>query len=224
MNLIFDLDGTLIDSAPDVTDSLNHALRTGGFSPIPIELVKTFLGRGAKFLVEKTLEYNGELHGEKQVKHIEESFVKIYSENPVEKTTLFPGVRKTLEALLVNKIEMALCTNKPRKTTLPVLKKLGMEKYFSAVCCGDDVKHPKPDGRHVIASMTKFRDPAKLTIMVGDTENDIVAAKYAGIASIYVTFGYNLKPNLETFATAFINDFSEFPEIINAISQQHSTS
>ena len=98
-----------------------------------------------------------------------------------------------------------------------------MGKYFSAVCCGDEVTHPKPDGRHIKSTMAKFRTLTKLVIMVGDTENDIIAAKRAGIPSIYVTFWYNIISNLEASATAFITNFSDFPEVVNTISNQYSS-
>ena len=223
-NIIFDLDGTLIDSAPGVTWSLNCALKTAGREELSVAQTIEFIGWGADHLVCKALEQTGGIENKSEPDEIRKHFLKIYYQNPVKNTAIFPGALEVLKILQNKRFPLALCTNKPKKMTLLILKELELFEFFSVVCCGEDVKHPKPDGRHIIETLASFNNIHPLSIMIGDSENDILAANDAGILSILTTFGYCHQPYKDLSPTAMLNNFSEFFDILKSIEEQTALS
>lgn len=209
--ILFDLDGTLIDSAPGVAWSLNRALADEGRAALSVDRVKDLVGKGAVHLVADALKDTGGMEGEAQRDKVKDAFLQIYSENPVQDTIVFPGAMGVLDELHAAGTPIALCTNKPRKTTMPVLDMFGMTPYFPTIVCGDDVPHSKPDGRHLLDTLAAMGMAGATTVMVGDSENDILAAHDAKMASICVSFGYCHMPYDELKPTVLINHFSEFP-------------
>jgi phosphoglycolate phosphatase len=215
--VLFDLDGTLIDSAPGVAWSLNRALADDGRAPLSVDRVKDLVGKGAHYLVADALEDTGGMIDDAHRDRIKDAFLQIYSENPIQDTIVFPGVMGVLEALRDDNVAMALCTNKPKKTTMPVLDAFGLTPFFPVVLCGDEVENRKPDGRHLhdtIAMMGRTGAPA---VMVGDSENDILAAHDAGIPSICVSFGYCHMPFDELKPTVLIDSFDDFAAALAGI-------
>ncbi len=221
--ILFDLDGTLIDSAPGVAWSLNQALVAEGRATLSVERVKDFVGKGAVHLVADALKDTGGMESEAQRNKVKDAFLQIYSENPVQDTIVFPGVMDMLEELHSTNMPIALCTNKPRKTTMPVLDVFGMAKYFPVIVCGDDVPHSKPDGRHLHDTLAAMDMVGATAIMVGDSENDILAAHDANMASICVSFGYSHMPYDELKPTILIDHFSEFPAAFATLREQAYT-
>jgi len=220
--ILFDLDGTLIDSAPGVTWSLNKALAEEGRAALSVDRIKDLVGKGAIHLVADALKDTGGMESDAQRDKVKDAFLQIYSENPVQDTIIFPGVMDVLDELHVKEIPIALCTNKPRKTTMPVLDIFGMTKYFPIIVCGDDVPNSKPDGRHLLDTLAAMDMFDATAIMVGDSENDILAAHDAKMASICVSFGYCHMPYDELKPTILINHFSEFPAALAALHEQAS--
>lgn len=215
--VLFDLDGTLIDSAPGVAWSLNRALADDGRAPLSVDRVKDLVGKGAHYLVADALEDTGGMIDDAHRDRIKDAFLQIYSENPIQDTIVFPGVMEVLETLQGDNVAMALCTNKPKKTTLPVLDAFGLTPFFPVVLCGDEVENRKPHGRHLhdtIAMMGRAGAPA---VMVGDSENDILAAHDAGIPSICVSFGYCHMPFDELKPTELIHTFDDFAAALERI-------
>jgi phosphoglycolate phosphatase len=218
--ILFDFDGTLIDSAPGVAWSLNKALAEEGRATLSINRVKDLVGKGALHLVTDALVDTGGMRDTVQRDRVEERFLQIYSENPVQDTIIFPGAIEVLQALQDQQMPMALCTNKPRKTTIPVLDVFDMKKYFPTIVCGDDVINKKPDGRHLFDTLTAMGLPHAIAIMVGDSENDILAAHDAKMASICVSFGYCHMPFDELKPTILINHFSDFSDALAELQRQ----
>jgi len=145
--------------------------------------------------------------------------LRIYAENPIQDTIVFPGVLDVLNKLRDDGVPMALCTNKPKITTMPVLDAFGLTQYFPVVLCGDEVTHRKPDGRHVLDTLKLLGgDPAK-AVMVGDSENDILAAQDANVATICVSFGYCHMPFEDLKPTVLIDSFDKFAD---ALAHVHS--
>ena len=204
--LIFDLDGTLIDSLPDVRVSLNRALAAAGRREITLEETKAMIGWGGRVLVEKALELTGRAGTEEEIASIRHDFLEIYAAHPAVLTTVYPGVRQTLEDFQAAGIAMGLCTNKPLVTTTPVLEALLLDGFFTVVSCGDKVPHPKPDGRHVLEVIERLGVGTQAAAMIGDSESDIDAARDAGVASVAVTFGYAHVPPHELGADALIDE------------------
>ncbi len=221
--ILFDLDGTLIDSAPGVAWSLNKALAEEGRAALTVDRVKDLVGKGAVHLVADALKDTGGMESDAQRDKVKDAFLQIYSENPVQDTIVFPSVMDILDELHTTEIPIALCTNKPRKTTMPVLDMFGMTKYFPIIVCGDDVPHSKPDGQHLLDTLTAMDMTGATAIMVGDSENDILAAHDAKMASICVSFGYCHMPYDELKPTILINHFSEFPAALATLQEKSST-
>lgn len=215
--ILFDLDGTLIDSAPGVAWSLNRALADEGHGALSVKQVKGLVGKGVVHLVADALAMTGGLENEAQRDHVTAAFLKIYSENPVQDTILFPHALETLDALRAGGVPMALCTNKPRITTDPVLEAFGLLPFFRVIVCGDEAMHKKPDGRHLHETLEKLNVADAHPVMVGDSENDILAAHDAGILSICVSFGYCHMPFEELAPTVLIDSFKDFPRAMGQI-------
>ena len=217
--LIFDLDGTLIDSAPDVCASVNRALGETGRRELTLEETKDMIGWGGRVLVEKALALTGEPGNPDDIDRVLQGFLDGYAAHPVEHTTLFPGVLEALERFEADRVNMGICTNKPTKTTSPVLEALGLERFFKLVSCGDSVPHRKPDGRHVLLVAEGLGATVETAAMVGDSESDITAAIDAGVKSVVVTFGYAHAPVEELGADALIDRFEDLPDALAAISE-----
>jgi phosphoglycolate phosphatase len=215
--IVFDLDGTLVDSVPDVRAALNRTLSEEGRKGLSIEEVKGLVGWGAAPLVEKALVMTGKAGSADQVIDIKDRFLADYRLRPSEHTVLYPGVRSVLDRFYKEGVNMGICTNKPVITTTPVLEAFDLGRYFSAIVCGDKAAYPKPDGRHVIETLEKMKAGGKSAVMVGDSESDITAAKNAGIPAIAVTYGYCHGPLDALEADRFIDDFSTLPDVLKSL-------
>ncbi len=214
---LFDLDGTLVDSVPGIAWSMNRALSEAGHAPLSLDEVRGLIGRNADEIVTHALSRTGGTPDPEEVKRVTSSFLQTYSENPAKDTVLFPGAIGVLERLAGEGAPMAICTNKPRKTTMPVLDVFDLGRFFPVIRCGDDVPHRKPDGRHIYMTLDDMNRTANDAVMVGDSENDILAAHDAGVPSICVTFGYSRVPFEELKPTALIGSFAEFFDAVDAI-------
>ncbi len=218
--VLFDLDGTLVDSVPDVRWSLNQALAAEGRAEVSIDQVKDYVGQGARQLAERALRDTGGMLDDAQHKRLLDGFLNTYRDNPVQFTTVFPGVFEALSRLQARGIKLAICTNKPDVTTWPVLRTLGFDTIFPVVLCGDKARKQKPDGAHVTQTAEMLGvDPADC-IMVGDSENDILAAHDANVPSVCVTFGYCHMPLEELKPTRVIDHFDALDDAIDQITKE----
>lgn len=189
--VFFDLDGTLIDSVHDVHLCLNSVLAEYGRTELSLAEVTSLVGGGAQIMTHRALEMTGGVETKNQVRDVVDAFLSLYSNNPVRLSKIFPGGTNLLETLQGENIQLAICTNKPRITTDPVLAHFNLDKYFSLVRCGDEVPHQKPDSRHITDMITEMGLKTEDVIMVGDSDNDICAAHGAKVRSIAVTYGYD---------------------------------
>ncbi len=216
--ILFDLDGTLIDSAPGVAWSLNEALKRAGRAELDIGTVKDYVGKGAQHLVTEALKHTGGLESEEQARFVAEDFLATYRDNPTADTVVFPGVIDALEMLRTMGLRMAICTNKPQVTTVPVLEAFALDGYFDVVLSGDRAKFQKPDGRHILETLELLDAGPGGAIMVGDSENDILAAHDAGVPAICVSFGYCHQPFEELEPVFLIDSFDDFDTALKTIS------
>ena len=208
--LIFDLDGTLIDSALDLHTSINHTLKTFKKEEIDINAVRKYLGNGAKMLVTRALSGGEDEYNEDEVKKALKVFMDHYRKNSCNKTYLYDGVKETLEKLTHKKV---IVTNKPYEFVEGILEKLDIKHFFEFWIGGDSLDEKKPSPKPLLYVCNKLDINPKNAIMIGDTKNDIFAAKDANIKSIGVTYGYGknievYKPNL------IINHFKELLTVI----------
>lgn len=217
--LIFDLDGTLIDSAPDVCAAVNRVLETAGRRRLTLAETKDIIGWGGRVLMEKALALTGDQAAPEDIDRALEAFLVTYAAHPADHTIVFPGVIEALEKFKAAGIKMAICTNKPTATATPVLKAMGLDGFFDVVSCGDAVPHKKPDGRHVLVCAAQLGVTAETAVMIGDSENDIRAAIDAGVPSVCVTFGYAHVPLDEIGAGTLIDHFDDLAQALNDMSK-----
>lgn len=215
--IIFDLDGTLIDSAPDVCRALNRTLVSYGRRSHETEEVKEYLGQGARVLMEMALKKTGSVPSSDVIDKLTSDFLTDYAANPVVDSTIFPGAIPVLNELQNQGAKLAICTNKPSITTAPVLERFSLGSYFDAIVCPDHVENRKPHADHIRATVEAVDGNIQNAIMIGDSENDIDAAINADIPSIAVTFGYAHRKHEDLGATALISHFDELIETLESI-------
>lgn len=200
--VLFDLDGTLIDSVPDLAAAIDQMLLSIGKAPAGEIKVNRWVGNGAAALVKRALadsDQGEELHLALFPNELEdEAYVSAYSvfetayaQRLTHATGLYDGVLFVLAGLSSINIKLGLITNKPRQFTLPLLQALNIHHYFDDIICGDDLKFKKPHPLPVLTSLDNLSISAKHAIMVGDSISDIKAAIGAGVKSVAVTYGYN---------------------------------
>ena len=216
--VIFDLDGTLIDSAPDICGALNRTLTKIGRRPHNIAETKSYLGHGAHILMGMALEATGPIADEDTITDLTKQFLEDYAKYPVIDTVVYPGVFAALDDLKAQGATLALCTNKPNLTASVVLEILKLDAYFPTRVCGDQASTKKPHGDHIRDTLSRAGGDASSTaIMIGDSENDIYAAIDAGVPSIAVTFGYAHGTPDSLGADALIDHFDELIPTIETV-------
>ncbi|NIP16446.1 MAG: phosphoglycolate phosphatase [Pseudomonadales bacterium] len=186
---LFDLDGTLIDTAPDINVALNHALAHRDRPPVNEALTRHWVGHGARVLVEQALAYH-ELPGD-DLDPIHEAFLAYYADHSAEHSRVYPGVVQTLEALKARGARLAVLTNKLTRFSLPILSTLGVDGYFDATVCGDTATAPKPAADPALLACRELRTIPGDSLVVGDSQTDVLCARAAGCPVVCVRDGYN---------------------------------
>lgn len=214
--IIFDFDGTLINSIPDLTFAVNEMLAHYKLSPLTIKEVTPFIGNGAKPLVQRALEKAMEIQTPKQ--HLLDEAYKIYFEAyqnvTCQQTFMYPNVRDTLEYLKEKGYKLVICTNKPFKFIEPILDKLENKKFFSSWIGEDSLTEKKPDAAPLLHLAANEEKDISKCIMVGDSKNDILAAQNASMESIGVTYGYNYNENIADYSpTIVVDDFAALKQL-----------
>jgi phosphoglycolate phosphatase len=207
--LIFDLDGTLIDSRRDIAVACNHALRAVGRAPLDEDRVASFVGDGARAVVERALGWGADRD---LVERTLETFIAYYLEHPADYTTIMPGAIEALDAL--SDRPLAVATNKRRDVALAVLDALGLSSRFRWIWGGGDGA-PKPDPACVHALLAQARIPHRDAWMIGDGVQDIGAGKAAGVRTVAVLGGFQKEPSLRALAPDFvIRSLGELPRLV----------
>jgi len=184
--LLFDLDGTLVDSLPDLTRALNAVLAEAGLPPAGLELSRRYVGDGARAMLERGFA----AHGRAVPADGLDRFLTVYESCLTRETRPFPGVVETLARLAEAGWTLAVCTNKTERHSRLVLQALGLRPFFAAVAGGDTWPERKPDGRHLTRTLAALGKPTAGAVMVGDGLNDLLAARDAGIPAVLVAWGY----------------------------------
>ena len=191
---VFDLDGTLAETAPDLIATLNVIMAREGLPAVPLADARELIGSGARAMISKGYERAGlELAPDKLDEHFK-TFLGIYAEHLCDHSHLFPGVAAALDALASRGFRLAVCTNKVEAHSVQLLEALGIADRFAAICGRDTFPYFKPDPRHLTLTIEQAGgDPAR-AVMVGDSRTDIATAKAAGIPVVAVPFGYTDTP------------------------------
>ncbi|MEQ8663373.1 MAG: phosphoglycolate phosphatase [Gammaproteobacteria bacterium] len=214
---LFDLDGTLVDSAPDLATAVDGALHAHGHATIGVARVRDFVGDGAQRLVHRAL--TGSRDGVAPAAVFEPvyaSFLERYAQALCVETRVYPGVVAALETLAAEGWTLAVVTNKPARFTAPLLETTALAGYFAAVICGDTLAHRKPDPAPLLHAAAACGIAITATVMVGDSVTDITAARRAGMPALCVDYGYAGGADLAD-ADAVLGDLREVPPLAAAL-------
>lgn len=217
--VVFDLDGTLVDSAPDILTAMNRLLAGEQRRPLGLDEMKTMIGEGSRRAVEKALAATGKVPEREALDGLTARYVALYSARVAVETRPFPGTETALAGLAAAGCALGICTNKPRLATLELLAALGLARYFGAVTGGDDIPGVrKPDPKHLLHVLDQLGRSAAEAVMVGDSEHDIAAAKGLGVPAIAVGWGYSRVPAAALGADAVIGRFEDLPAALARLS------
>jgi len=217
--ILFDLDGTLVDTAPDLMLAHNHVMRKFGYPTKSTEDIRNLVGKGAGALIGRSIwgqakkEFSKVLD-EKIKDEMVKEFINFYGKNIVNESTLVNGVKEFLKWCKEQNISMAVCTNKQEHLSNDLLKKIGIYDFFEYVAGSDTFDYCKPDPRHLTNVVEILDGDIKKTIMIGDSETDANAAKAAEIPVILLENGYTEKNTTEIYHNHLIKDFIGIEKII----------
>lgn len=210
--LLFDLDGTLVDSLPDLCSALNEALAECGLLPLPPSAVMRMIGDGAAALLARALEARGLDQSQSEI--LLPRFLELYEARSTRLSRPFPKVPQTLELLRRRGYRMAVCTNKPQNAAEGVLRGLELARFFDAVAGGDRFAAKKPDPSHLLHLVTLLGAQAERAAMIGDNENDVLAARGAAMPVLVMRYGYARGDPAALGADALLDAFGELPEAL----------
>ena len=208
--LIFDLDGTLIDSKLDLIHSVNAMLREMKRPQLESETISGYIGHGAPQLVARAM---GGSATEEELKHARQFFLGYYEDHKMDNTAAYPGVAETLERLI--HMPMAVLTNKPARISMRILKALGLEKYFRAIYGGNSFESKKPDPFGAATILRELAVAPQESMIVGDSEVDVQTARNAGMLAAAVNYGFGVHDRAAHPADIYLECFSDLVEIFD---------
>ena len=217
--ILFDLDGTLVDTAPDLMNAHNHVMNKFGYPTKSTEEIRNLVGGGAGAMIGRSIwgqakKEFGKVQDEKIKKEMVKEFVDYYGKNIVNESKLIDGAKDFLIWSKEKNISMAVCTNKQEHLAIDLLKKIGIYDFFEYVAGHNTFDYCKPDPRHLTSVVEILGGDLKKTLMVGDSETDANAAKAAGIPVILLEDGYTEKNTTEIYHNHLIRDFIGIEKII----------
>ena len=217
--LVFDLDGTLAETAPDIMATLNHLLVLEGLEALPISAARQLVGAGARALLERGFKAAGKPLGEARLEELFQAFLIHYLDHIADLSFLYPGVEPALKTLAGEGFNLAICTNKPEAHSLALVKQLGVFPMFAAIAGRETFAFCKPDPRHLTETIRIAGGDASRAIMIGDSRTDVDTARAAGIPVIGVTFGYTDVPMADLKPDIVISHFDELTKAVTALAR-----
>ena len=220
LTILFDLDGTLIDTAPDLMSAHNHVMKKFGYIERELEDIKKLAGRGSKAMIKKSIHEIAERTGkikktnENEAEEMTKEFINYYSQNICNKSKLRAGVLNFLTWCKKNSILMAICTNKQEHLSIDLLKKIKLYDFFDYIAGGNTFNYNKPDPRHLTSTIEIVGGNLKKSIMIGDSETDSKAAEDADITFILIENGYTEKKPGQIYYDHLIKNFVGLEKII----------
>jgi phosphoglycolate phosphatase len=215
--VVFDLDGTLVDTAPDLHAHLNEMLAELGRPDLALDEVRPMIGDGGRKLLLRGLEASGGIPAGFDLEAVFAEFLRRYTARPLRFGAPYDGVLPILETLARTGVKRGICTNKPQAPTDRLLALLGLDRHFSVVIGGDSLPVRKPDPGHIGAVLERLgADPAR-AVMVGDSANDVMAAEATGVPCVLVSFGYATVPARELGAARVIDRMDELPAALASL-------
>ena len=215
--IVFDLDGTLIDTAPDLVRAANHCLAQRGLPAVSPHIIKSYVGYGARRTLEAALMANDVELTDPEIDHLLDIYLDFYANNIAVESRPFPHVLEQIEALRSAGTLIAICTNKREDMSLRLIRALDLDHHFAAIAGRDTFAVHKPDPRHLTSTIEKAGGDVNRAIMIGDTNTDIKTARAANIPVIGVTFGYSPDPITDFSPDAAIDDYANLRDVIASL-------
>ncbi len=217
LTVVFDLDGTLADTAPDIIGTLNVLLARDGLLPVPIHAARELVGAGARKLLKRGFSYHNQELSDERCESLFHEFIRVYETRLADESFLFAGVETALERLKQAGFILAVCTNKGEKQARDFLSHMNISAYFTAVCGADTFEVNKPHPDHLTRTVKLSGGDIAHAVMVGDSQTDIDTAKAANIPVIAVPFGYTPIPVYDLNPDAIIHHFDELDAALQRI-------
>ena len=219
LTILFDLDGTLVNTAPDLMHAHNYVMKKYGYEERDLSDIKKLVGRGSKVMLTKSMYEIAELSGKikktsDNVEEMTKDFINYYSKNILKDSTLKIGVLSFLNWCKKNSISMGVCTNKQEHLSIDLLKKIKIYDFFDYVAGGNTFEYNKPDPRHLTSTIEIIGGDSRKSIMIGDSETDSNSAKSANIPFILIKDGYTEKKTNEIYHDHLIKDYIGLEKII----------
>jgi phosphoglycolate phosphatase len=212
--IVFDLDGTLIDTAPDLIDTLNMILSRHDIPPVAFAEARTMIGAGVKPLLQRALASKGKQFPPEEIDRLFGEYLKIYAEHIADRSRPYPGLEKALDALTAQGWRLAVCTNKLEWLSVKLLKELNLAPRFAAICGQDTFTMRKPDPDMLRLTIVRAGGDTGHALMVGDSMTDVATARAAGIPIVAVDFGYTETPPAQLGADRVIGHFDALPAAV----------
>jgi phosphoglycolate phosphatase len=212
--IVFDLDGTLVDTAPDLINALNHVLDREGLPPVPLASARNMIGAGARRLIERGLEADGRQICADDIARMTTTFIDHYAAHIAELSKPFEGLEEALDVMAARGYRFAVCTNKLEWLSRRLLDELGLSSRFAAICGADTFGVSKPDPAILRQTVARAGGQLACAIMVGDAGTDVGVARRAGVPVIGVDFGYTDTPMVELNPDRLIQHMLELPQAI----------
>ncbi|MBI1239155.1 MAG: phosphoglycolate phosphatase [Alphaproteobacteria bacterium] len=215
--LVFDLDGTLVDTAPDLAGAMNEVLRQAGRASLPVATVRHLVGRGARVLIERGFAETGEPVSPIEIEAHLKVFLDHYGATLSAQSRVFPGVPETLSAFAEAGAAMAVCTNKPHALSILLLEALDLLDFFPVVLGANALSFRKPDPRHLTECVSRLGGDLSAAFLIGDSQTDLQTARAAGVPCILTDYGYTDVPAAELGADALVSDFAALPATVTRL-------
>jgi phosphoglycolate phosphatase len=214
LTVVFDLDGTLVDTAPDLVDTLNVVFAREGLPPVPYAEARTMIGGGARRMIEQGLTAEGRSFARADIDRLFAGFIEHYAAHIADRSRPFPGLETALDTLQAGGARFAVCTNKLEWLSVKLLEALGLAPRFAAICGQDTFGVMKPDPEILRRTLRQAGGSPERAVMVGDSANDIDTARAAGIPIVAVDFGYTEIPVSRLAPDRVISHFADLPAAI----------
>ena len=222
LTIVFDLDGTLIDTAPDLIDTLNLVFGREGLPTLPFETARPLIGGGARAMIERALGAEGRSVSKSDLDRMFGAFIAHYAEHIADRSRPFPQLELTLDRLAATGHGLAICTNKPEWLSVRLLDALKLTERFAAICGQDTFTVRKPDPNMLRLTIERAGGNVRRAIMVGDSETDVRTARAAEVPVIAVDFGYSEVPVAALRPDRVISGFAELPFAIDALAVEQA--
>lgn len=222
LTVVFDLDGTLVDTAPDLVGATNHALADLALAPVEAHLLRPWISFGAQRMIVEALAHSGETVSGGDVDRLLKVFLAYYEDNIARESRPYPGVVQAIETLSASGARLAVCTNKRESLSRSLLSALDLARYFHGLAGRDTFPVCKPHPDHLRGAIRLAKGDPDCAIMVGDSEVDIETAKAAGVPVVAVSFGYTATPVAELAPNRIIDHFDTLLPAIRDLHAVHS--